>query len=98
MPLNDAFGGWVFWDKVPQAAIDRIEVDRGSSSDLYGADALGGVIQVLTVRPNRPLAACFSKGQPGHRQRIAVRRRTRRRLAIQRRGRMVYDRWLHSRG
>lgn len=54
MPLNDAFGGWVFWDKVPQAAIDRIEVDRGSGSDLYGADALGGVIQLLTIRPNRP--------------------------------------------
>ena len=54
MPLNDAFGGWVFWDKVPQAAVDRIEVDRGGSGDLYGADALGGVIQLLTVRPNRP--------------------------------------------
>jgi outer membrane receptor protein involved in Fe transport len=54
MPLNDAFGGWVFWDKVPQAAIDRIEVDRGSGGDLYGADALGGVIQLLTIKPNRP--------------------------------------------
>src|SRR5207237_7100308 len=53
MPLNDAFGGWAFWDKVPQAAIDRIEVDRGSGGDLYGADALGGVIQRLTVRPAR---------------------------------------------
>ena len=54
MPLNDAFGGWVFWDKVPQAAIDRIEVDRGSGGDLYGADALGGVIQLLTIKPSRP--------------------------------------------
>jgi outer membrane receptor protein involved in Fe transport len=62
MPLNDAFGGWVFWDKVPQAAIDRIEVDRGSSSDLYGADALGGVIQVLTVRPNRPVGRVLLEG------------------------------------
>jgi len=62
MPLNDAFGGWVFWDKVPQAAIDRIEVNRGSSSDLYGADALGGVIQVLTVRPNRPVGRVLLEG------------------------------------
>ena len=61
MPLNDAFGGWVFWDKVPQAAIDRIEVDRGSGSDLYGADALGGVIQLVTVGRTVQSAACWSK-------------------------------------
>ena len=55
IPLNDAFGGWVYWDKIPQAAIDRIEVQRGSGTDLYGADAAGGVIQLLTVRPGRPV-------------------------------------------
>jgi iron complex outermembrane recepter protein len=53
VPLNDAFGGWVYWDKVPQAAIDRIEVLRGGGSDLYGADAVGGVVQILTLRPLR---------------------------------------------
>jgi outer membrane receptor protein involved in Fe transport len=62
VPLNDAFGGWVFWDKVPQAAIDRIEVDRGSGGDLYGADALGGVVQLLTVRPNRPVGRIMMEG------------------------------------
>jgi outer membrane receptor protein involved in Fe transport len=62
LPLNDAFGGWVFWDKVPQAAIDRIEVDRGSGSDLYGADALGGVIQLVTIRPNRPTGRVLVEG------------------------------------
>ena len=54
VPLNDAFGGWVYWSKVPQAAIDRVEVQRGSGSDLYGADAVGGVVQILTLRPTRP--------------------------------------------
>lgn len=62
IPLNDAFGGWVYWDKVPQAAIDRIEVQRGSGSDLYGADAVGGVVQILTVRPGRPLARALLEG------------------------------------
>src|ERR671931_636430 len=23
VPLNDAFGGWVYWDRVPRNAIDR---------------------------------------------------------------------------
>ena len=54
VPLNDPFGSWVYWNRVPTAAIDRIEVVRGAAGDLYGADALGGVVQVLTVSPSRP--------------------------------------------
>lgn len=52
-PLNDAFGSWVYWNKVPQAAIERVEIVRGATGDLYGADALGGVVQVLTFAPGR---------------------------------------------
>jgi outer membrane receptor protein involved in Fe transport len=62
VPLNDAFGGWVYWNKVPQAAIDRIEVQRGSGSDLYGADAVGGVVQLLTLRPSRPSGRALIEG------------------------------------
>jgi outer membrane cobalamin receptor len=51
VPLNDAFGGWVYWDRVPRTAIERIEVVRGGTSDLYGSDALSGVINVLTRPP-----------------------------------------------
>lgn len=47
VPLNDPFGGWVYWSRVPEAAIDRIEVVRGALSDLYGADAVGGVIHIV---------------------------------------------------
>lgn len=25
VPLNDGFAGWVYWDKIPQASIDRID-------------------------------------------------------------------------
>lgn len=60
VPLNDPFGSWVYWNRVPMAAIDRVEVVRGAAGDLYGADALGGVIQVLTIPPTRPrLRAAF---------------------------------------
>ncbi len=54
VPLNDPFGSWVYWNRVPLAAIDRVEVVRGGAGDLYGADALGGVIQLLTFSPSRP--------------------------------------------
>ncbi len=53
MPLNDPFGSWVYWNRIPQAAIERVEVVRGATGDLYGAGALGGVIQILTVQPDR---------------------------------------------
>src|SRR5262250_1188640 len=49
VPLNDPFGGWVYWGRVPEAAIDRIEIVRGALSDLYGADAVGGVIHIVPL-------------------------------------------------
>ncbi len=47
IPLNDAFGGWIYWSRVPSVAVERIEVLRGGSSSLYGSDALGGTINVI---------------------------------------------------
>ena len=47
IPLNDAFGGWIYWGRIPRAAVDRIEVLRGGASDLYGSAAMGGVVQFV---------------------------------------------------
>ncbi len=61
--LNDPFGSWVYWNRIPLAAVDRIEVVRGAAGDLYGADALGGVIQVLTLDADKPrLRGIFEGG------------------------------------
>ncbi|MEO6009576.1 MAG: TonB-dependent receptor, partial [Vicinamibacteraceae bacterium] len=62
VPLNDAFGGWVYWSRIPQAAIDRIEIVRGATSDLYGADAVGGVIQVVPLGTQRTRARMSVEG------------------------------------
>lgn len=65
-PLNDPFGSWVYWNRIPQAAIDRVEVVRGATGDLYGADALGGVIQLLTFSPRQGrVRGTFEGGQHG---------------------------------
>ncbi|MCC7009634.1 MAG: TonB-dependent receptor [Acidobacteria bacterium] len=37
------------------ADIDRVEVVKGAASALYGSDALGGVINILTRRASQPL-------------------------------------------
>lgn len=54
VPLNDPFGGWVYWARVPRAAVERIEVLRGGASDLYGTAALGGAIQLIRRVPGSP--------------------------------------------
>lgn len=53
-PLVDAFGGWVYWDRVPRSALANVEVFRGGASNLYGSDALGGVVQFITRQPQHP--------------------------------------------
>ena len=48
MPLNDAYTGDVTWTSLPTGEVERIEVVRGPFSSLYGGNAMGGVINVLT--------------------------------------------------
>jgi len=57
LPLVDAFGGWVYWGRVPREAVASVEVFRGGASNLYGSDALGGVVQFITRQPQRPALA-----------------------------------------
>lgn len=51
IPLTDPFGGWVYWDRIPTTSVESVEVVEGGVSDLYGGDALGGVINVIPRRP-----------------------------------------------
>ena len=47
IPINDAFGGWVQWGRVPRAALGRVEVLRGGGSDVHGSGALAGVVHLV---------------------------------------------------
>jgi outer membrane receptor protein involved in Fe transport len=51
VPLNDPFAGWIHWQEQPELSIQRIEIVRGGASDLYGSSAIGGVVNVVPVRP-----------------------------------------------
>jgi len=64
IPLNDPFGGWVYWARQPRLSVERLEVLRGGAADLYGSGALGGVVQLVS-RPageGRGLEAELSAG------------------------------------
>lgn len=47
--LNDPFFGGYDWSFLPTDGVSRVEVARGPFSALYGSQALGGVVQVLTA-------------------------------------------------
>lgn len=49
--LRSATSGGAPWQFVPVELMERIEIVRGPRSSLYGADAVGGVIQAFTVDP-----------------------------------------------
>jgi outer membrane cobalamin receptor len=50
----NAFGGGMDLSQLPLADVDRIEVVRGPQSALYGADAIGGVVQIITRNGGAP--------------------------------------------
>ncbi|MFN2354786.1 MAG: TonB-dependent receptor plug domain-containing protein [Desulfopila sp.] len=54
VPQNDNFNNsisWVAWGHIPKEAIERIEIVRGPTSALYGSEGLGGVIHIITKKP-----------------------------------------------
>jgi len=63
IPVNDAFGGWVYWSRMPLQNIEQIEVVRGGGSAVWGNYALGGVVHILTRRPTQ--RALFFDGSYG---------------------------------
>ncbi|MCG8554669.1 MAG: TonB-dependent receptor [Proteobacteria bacterium] len=60
-------GGAIDLSRYGVENVERVEIVRGPSSALYGADALGGVINIITRRPHAGLEgdALLSVGQNG---------------------------------
>ncbi len=58
LPLVGARGinsGIIDLDQQNIGRLDRVEVVRGAASSLYGTDAIGGVINLITHEPTHPL-------------------------------------------
>ncbi len=44
--MNDPFGGWVYWGRLAPDTIEEVSVTEGGASDVYGTQAMGGVVQL----------------------------------------------------
>ena len=47
----------VDWTQIPLDQVERIEIIRGAGSVLYGDNAAGGVINIITKKPEKPFSA-----------------------------------------
>jgi len=56
--VNEIDLSGVDWSQIPLDQVERIEIVRGSGSVLYGDNAVGGVINIITKKP----AKAFSVG------------------------------------
>ncbi|MFH1463769.1 MAG: TonB-dependent receptor [Pseudomonadota bacterium] len=57
VPVYSSLGQTYGWLMVSAADVARIEVVKGANSILYGTDAMGGVINVITRRPEEQARA-----------------------------------------
>lgn len=62
LKVGSATSGKAALQDIPVEQIERIEVVRGPFSSLYGSEAIGGVIQIFTRRPQVAFSPSFSVG------------------------------------
>jgi vitamin B12 transporter len=60
--IGSATTGTAALQDIPVEQIERIEIVRGPFSSLYGSEAIGGVIQIFTRRPEGAFVPSFSLG------------------------------------
>ncbi|MBI3319775.1 MAG: TonB-dependent receptor [Candidatus Omnitrophica bacterium] len=61
VPVNSPTLGNFNFSTLPADTVDRIEVLRGSASTLYGSDAIGGVINIITKRGEGPMRTTYQQ-------------------------------------
>ena len=48
VPVNDPFGGWIYWTRIPSEEVDRVEVIRGATTSVFGDRTMSGSVAMFT--------------------------------------------------
>jgi len=62
VPINKADGGGINWNRINPEQIERIEVLKGPASAIYGGNAMGGIINIISKKPNEKLSGTIKAG------------------------------------
>jgi iron complex outermembrane recepter protein len=62
IPIYVPNDGYVDGGKLPTANISQITLTKGNSSVLYGPNAMGGVINIISKKPEKKIEASFDLG------------------------------------
>jgi iron complex outermembrane recepter protein len=54
IPVNGSDNGEVNWNRFCLSDFSRIEIIKGSASSLYGSNAMGGIINLVSALPQKP--------------------------------------------
>jgi iron complex outermembrane receptor protein len=61
VPINKGDGGSVNWNAINYSELRQIEVLKGPGSTIHGGNAMGGVINLITPLPTKPLEGYISQ-------------------------------------
>jgi outer membrane receptor protein involved in Fe transport len=62
VPVNDPFGGWVYWTRVAPAELERVEVSRGAPTSVFGDRAMSGAITLFSRPAERFATLAYDGG------------------------------------
>jgi outer membrane cobalamin receptor len=51
VPVNDPFGGWVYWTQFVPDEIQEVEISRGAATSVFGDRAMSGAIGIFSQPP-----------------------------------------------
>jgi len=54
IPISIVDGGATNWNRLKPENIKKVEVIKGPNSSLYGSNAMGGVVNIITKHPSKP--------------------------------------------
>lgn len=64
-PVNKTDGGSVNWNRINSEDIERVEIFKGPGSSIYGTNAMGGVVNMISKKIQNPGYHAFAKTEYG---------------------------------
>lgn len=53
IPLNDPFGGWVYWAALDPGSVGEVRITSGAGAGAWGSGALTGTVEITSRVPER---------------------------------------------